>query len=595
MAKYRNTHPCPAFFAPERVNLAEMDKALPLNATREIFIYLIYLHNIELRQTGKMFASCVLNTTVKESNITAMAQMPNTLATRTPTANAVGEVVSAVAGAVGQKTGDGPGEFEKLISALLGAETPTQPVQSASPIQSQTSIDQSSSLSLESLIDIEALLSMAQKIEKSGEGVDPLAALLDGLVAKLNEIPGAAEKSGTTPPVISKDLSALTLALSDLLTTIENTTSLAAQQGTPADATTKIPAPVLDQLLALNQALRGLQPAAAETQAAQLDKLIQQTDKLIQSTGTANASAIPSGQPVDADANNIIALLFGKTETGEPTTSSLAKELQAHLLNNDGRTVKPEAANHAALPEVLATANKASQAQLPIQQNTKSDTAPHVGTSVIGKINTAPVSTTAATPHMVAGARPGADTLAGEIKQDPLLLAQSQASTGQKADFAAQLRATSATYNTPTPNLNMPHIAVEIARNLNLGNTRFQIRLDPPEMGKINVTMDMDSTGNLHARLTVERAETLDLLQRDARALERALAQSGLDSARTNLEFSLKQNPFNQQNNQGHNDDGILQAGADDIGNTEKAEHETARMAQLYRGTISPDSVNLWV
>ena len=50
--------------------------------------------------------------------------------------------------------------------------------------------------------------------------------------------------------------------------------------------------------------------------------------------------------------------------------------------------------------------------------------------------------------------------------------------------------------------------------------------------------------GQVNARLTVERAETLDLLQRDQRALERALAQAGLDASKTNLEFSLKQNPF---------------------------------------------------
>ncbi len=99
-------------------------------------------------------------------------------------------------------------------------------------------------------------------------------------------------------------------------------------------------------------------------------------------------------------------------------------------------------------------------------------------------------------------------------------------------------------------NLNLPYIAFEFARNLQNGASRFQIQLDPPEMGRIDVRLDLDKSNNLNARLSVERIETLDLLQRDARALERALAQAGIDSSKTNLEFTLKQNPFAGNENQ---------------------------------------------
>ena len=51
--------------------------------------------------------------------------------------------------------------------------------------------------------------------------------------------------------------------------------------------------------------------------------------------------------------------------------------------------------------------------------------------------------------------------------------------------------------------------------------------------------------------MTVERPETLDLMQRDQRALQQALQQAGLDSSKTNLEFSLRQNPFSQQGGMG--------------------------------------------
>src|SRR5690606_12209534 len=81
-------------------------------------------------------------------------------------------------------------------------------------------------------------------------------------------------------------------------------------------------------------------------------------------------------------------------------------------------------------------------------------------------------------------------------------------------------------------------------RQFEAGNTRFQIRLDPAELGRIDVKLDVDKNGTVNARLFVERPETLDLMMRDQRSLQQALQQAGLDASRTNLEFSLRQNPF---------------------------------------------------
>src|SRR5690606_4680760 len=113
-----------------------------------------------------------------------------------------------------------------------------------------------------------------------------------------------------------------------------------------------------------------------------------------------------------------------------------------------------------------------------------------------------------------------------------------------RLDAAANPRVIQAGYQTSQQQLNLPQIAFELARQMQDGNTRFQIRLDPPELGRIDVRLDIDQSGKVNARLVVEKAETLDLMQRDQRGLERALQQAGLDSAKTNLEFSLKQNPF---------------------------------------------------
>ena len=68
-------------------------------------------------------------------------------------------------------------------------------------------------------------------------------------------------------------------------------------------------------------------------------------------------------------------------------------------------------------------------------------------------------------------------------------------------------------------------LAVEIAARAQAGRNRFEIRLDPPELGRIDVRLDIDRSGQVTSRLVVERAETLDVLRRDAHQLERALQE----------------------------------------------------------------------
>jgi len=89
-------------------------------------------------------------------------------------------------------------------------------------------------------------------------------------------------------------------------------------------------------------------------------------------------------------------------------------------------------------------------------------------------------------------------------------------------------------------------VAVQIAKQANLGVNRFQIRMDPPELGRIEVKLEFGRDGRMTANLIVERAETLDLLIRDARALERALAGSGLNTDKDSLSFSLKDQSANE-------------------------------------------------
>ena len=114
------------------------------------------------------------------------------------------------------------------------------------------------------------------------------------------------------------------------------------------------------------------------------------------------------------------------------------------------------------------------------------------------------------------------------------------------ADVRVQAQAETAR---PVP---LENLAVEIATRAKNGERRFDIRLDPPELGRIDVRLEIDSKGNTSTKLIVERSETLDMLQRDARGLEKALQNAGLKTDAGGLEFSLRQDTQAQQGQHNH-------------------------------------------
>jgi chemotaxis protein MotD len=87
-------------------------------------------------------------------------------------------------------------------------------------------------------------------------------------------------------------------------------------------------------------------------------------------------------------------------------------------------------------------------------------------------------------------------------------------------------------------------IAAEIATRAQAGRSRFQIRLDPPELGRIDVRLDVDKNGQVTSHLLVDRPDTLDALRRDAGDLQRALQEAGLKTADNGLQFTLRDQSF---------------------------------------------------
>ena len=91
-------------------------------------------------------------------------------------------------------------------------------------------------------------------------------------------------------------------------------------------------------------------------------------------------------------------------------------------------------------------------------------------------------------------------------------------------------------------------LALQIAVSAQSGKSRFEIRLDPAELGRIDVRIDVDRHGQLTSHLTVEKPETLAMLRQDAPQLQRALDNAGFKTGDSGLQFSLRDQSSSGQN-----------------------------------------------
>lgn len=122
------------------------------------------------------------------------------------------------------------------------------------------------------------------------------------------------------------------------------------------------------------------------------------------------------------------------------------------------------------------------------------------------------------------------------------------------AEAASQAAGIAAAAPPPaTPPIPLGAVPMTIGLRSLSGVNRFAIRLDPVELGRIDVSLDLDKEGGkARAHLVVDRPETLALLQRDASALQQALAQAGFDvgaEAGGGIDLSLRSETGSQQGN----------------------------------------------
>lgn len=113
-------------------------------------------------------------------------------------------------------------------------------------------------------------------------------------------------------------------------------------------------------------------------------------------------------------------------------------------------------------------------------------------------------------------------------------------------------------------------VQVQITRAVHEQTDQIRVRLDPPDLGNVDIKLDFGDDNRVRAVVAVERSETLDLLQRDVASLERSLREAGIRADGGGLSFTLKRDQ--EQGTQGN------QPGSSNTA-PGAAEHDTAEPA----------------
>ena len=90
----------------------------------------------------------------------------------------------------------------------------------------------------------------------------------------------------------------------------------------------------------------------------------------------------------------------------------------------------------------------------------------------------------------------------------------------------------------------------EIVRRFDGRTTSFDIRLDPPELGRVDVRLEVSRDQRVTATISADTPQALHQLARHARDLEQTLQSAGLQLSDSGLSFDLRQgNDGRAQNN----------------------------------------------
>lgn len=271
----------------------------------------------------------------------------------------------------------------------------------------------------------------------------------------------------------------------------------------------------------------------------------EQPQILTDEVGQEGAAPTPNGAEgeIDPAAAPIVVASAPASETNQPRVDSPAAQAQTQQAAASQNA--PAAGNPDALPDDQADASILKTAEAPVK-STQAEDRRATGDLASDRLNTdGPKSGQSSEQGSQFSDGRGEDRRGQQ--SSPLIFTAGKNATvdarptvtadrSQNSGFANALLGGGQTAELDSSYDQMPaRLRIAVAN----GVKQLTVHLQPANLGSMEVRLDGTEDGGLRATFLVQRPETLDLLQRDARVLERALSDAGVSVDRDSLNFSL--------------------------------------------------------
>ncbi|MCZ8209759.1 MAG: flagellar hook-length control protein FliK [Aquidulcibacter sp.] len=378
----------------------------------------------------------------------------------------------------------------------------------------------------------------------------------DTFVKELVLAPGdisGAEPVAANPDIKSGEALPVTTQTADVLATTSNDTS------TPAQALAlKTQAAASQSLMAgLSASGQTQQPAPKDSQVAQLA-----ASAPVPAPAPAPAQVIqPNPQPTDAATAQAVPTLDAVL-ANQPQGPGAARALEAQASQANGLKSNSPAgwlANGAG----MSATNDAGFQSTP---------------SALTVATATPQANAAAATGLVPNlAKTGTKTEEAKIAATDAsgMMGGSNGAADAATSVTVDGTVTPAQDTTPKPSLVQPHtipmLAAAMMRRISNGMKEFTLRLDPPELGRVDVRLTVGPDKKVRAVVSTDRPEALKDLALSARDLTRALQEAGLDLEENGLSFSMNDQGSSQQNRDTHQQQSARMMGGAEVYETSEA------------------------
>lgn len=85
-------------------------------------------------------------------------------------------------------------------------------------------------------------------------------------------------------------------------------------------------------------------------------------------------------------------------------------------------------------------------------------------------------------------------------------------------------------------------VAIHMVANAKAGVETITLQLTPENLGQVEVKLTFSDDGDMTARISADKPETLTMMQNDSSALQKSLQQAGFKTDASTLSFDLRQN-----------------------------------------------------